>query len=368
MIGEAAVTVVAGTKAQLIKMAPVVAELTRRGIAFRLVDTGQHGDLAAGVAAVHGLPPADARLVPGTRGVDSLAGGLLWTIRVAALNLLPRATLRRRFFGDREGIALVHGDTMSTLLATLLARRAGQRVAHVEAGLRSGSLVNPFPEEIIRILVMRLSAILFAPSPEAMANLRRMGLSGRAVETGGNTCCDTLAELRRDPGPLPAGVETPFAVATLHRLETLVSRRRLASALRLIVEASRIVPVVLVVHPPTARALARGGAARILEGGRVRTIPLCGHGGFVAMLREAEMVLTDGGSVQEEAAVLGVPCLLLRRRTERPDGLGENVVLSGLDAGRARGFFADFRSLRRPERLPQASPSAKIVDALEAQA
>jgi UDP-N-acetylglucosamine 2-epimerase len=123
------------------------------------------------------------------------------------------------------------------------------------------------------------------------------------------------------------------------------------------------VPVVFVTHPPTQRRLAASGNDTVLLRAGVRLMPLVEHGAFVSLLMNSEFVLTDGGSVQEEAAYTGTPCLVLRETTERDDGLGENAVLGGLDLSRARDFFRRFRDFRRPGRFDRfASPSAAIAE------
>lgn len=356
-------TVFTGTKAQLIKLAPLVRELEHRRWSYRLVDTGQHSELIAQIIQDLEIRSPDRTLVPGQAGVATLRGGLRWLGRMGRLLTQSSSRLRRELFGGEKGLCFVHGDTASTWVATLLARRAGQRVAHIEAGLRSHNLLHPFPEELIRILVMRRADLLFAPSAAAYRNLEVMGLADRSFLLPGNTNLDAVARaLERGPKPVP-GLPEPFALATLHRLETLYSRRRLRQVVAWLLQAHSRVPLVFVLHPPTERRLRATGALRALVDAGVTHLPLQPYSTFLHLVKSARFVLSDGGSVQEEAAYLGTPCLLLRKTTEREEGLGENVVLSRLDGARVRSFLDDFDSFRRPDATRgQPSPSAVLLD------
>lgn len=352
-----------GTKAQFIKMAPLVLEFQRRGWPCRLVDTGQHAQLIHRLVETFGLRPPDISLSAPSRGVVTLGGGLRWMLGSSVFLSRRPSRLCREIFGGERGLALVHGDTASTLISTLVAKRAGQRVAHVEAGLRSHRWLHPFPEELIRVLVMRRADLLFAPSPAAYRNLEKMGLAHRAFLLPGNTNRDALAWiLGRPPQDLP---ELPqvFSLASFHRLETLYRWRRLARVVEILLDAHRRVPLVLVQHPPTRRRLEAGGwLPRLIEAG-VTLLPLLDYPSFIHLLARARFVVTDGGSVQEETSYLGIPCLLLRQVTERDEGLGENVVLSNLDPGEARRFLDSYENRRRPDATAaEPSPSSVLAD------
>jgi UDP-N-acetylglucosamine 2-epimerase (non-hydrolysing) len=349
-----------GTKAQYIKTAPVLHKLAEAGIPYRLVDSGQHAGLAAGLRADLGLGPPDVHF-GGTRDVISLPRALGWA--AGSLGWLARPQrLREEVFGQAARFCIVHGDTPSTLIATLLARRVGLPIVHIEAGLRSRSLLHPFPEEMIRLLVMRRAQVLFAPDAVAEANLAEMRVTGRVVGLPGNTSVDALraamAGTRAEAGPGPA-------ILTLHRVENLHRPAVLSGFVDLVERIAASMPSRVVLHGPTERALARRGYLERLEAAGVQLGPLVGHRAFVAALAAAPLVVTDGGSVQEECARLGVPTLLWRARTERPDGLGANVVLSRYDPPTVDAFVEDASRWRRPSTIDDGtSPSATIVEEL----
>jgi UDP-N-acetylglucosamine 2-epimerase (non-hydrolysing) len=341
-----------GTKAQYIKTAPLLRLLVERGTPFRLIDSGQHAALATELRGELGTPEPDVRL-GGDEDITSIRAAAGWAVRVAA-RLWSRRRLQREIFGGQDGICVVHGDTPSTLLAAALARRAGLDVAHLEAGLRSRRVFHPFPEELIRRIVMRISTLLFAPDDDAEANLRRRGLGDRVVRTPGNTVVDAL---RWSLGDQPVAPQGP-AIATMHRVENLHRRERVRGFVELLERLAHSREVTFVVHGPTEATVApyRG---RLAAAG-VRLIPLQAHRTFTRLLAAAPLVITDGGSVQEECALLGVPTLLWRAETERPDGLGANVVLSRYEPDTIAAVLATPERWRRPPATTTDRPTEVI--------
>lgn len=349
-----------GTKAQYIKTAPLLRLMDQRSLDYRLVDSGQHAKLSTGLRAELGVRAPDY-VLGGDADVDTVPQAAVWASRLAARLWSPRS-LRAEVFGGAGGICVVHGDTPSTLLATFMARRAGLGVAHLEAGLRSHNLANPFPEELIRLVVMRRSDLLFAPHDEAVANLAAMRVRGRVVAVAANTSVDAV---RFAPG---GGAEaTGPALVTLHRVENLYRRQVVQRLVDAVVQLAERRAVRFVVHGPTWEALRRGSHEERLRDGGVELVPLVRHHEFVAMLRAAPLVITDGGSIQEECALLGVPTLVWRRRTERADGVGHNVVVSGHDPAVEQAFLADPERYRRPPAPLDQSPSEEILDVLLAE-
>ena len=347
-----------GTKAQYIKTAPVLRRMDERGVPYRLIDSGQHARLSADLRRELGIRPPDM-LLGGAENVASIPQAVTWAVRVAG-RLVASNRLLREVFGGQRGVVLVHGDTPSTLLSTLLARRAGLPVAHLEAGLRSGHLFHPFPEEMIRIVVMRWSDILFAPDDAAVANLEAMSLRGRLVKLSANTSLEALHHALGEP-PEPASGP---AIVTTHRVENLHRRDRIESLVQLIERIAVERPVRFVVHEPTAAVLWDRDLYDPLFAAGVELMPLQSHAAFARMLAAAPFVITDGGSVQEECALLGVPTLLWRAHTERPDGLGANVAISGYQAEAVDGFLDDPERFRHAPLTTQAKPSDEIIDTL----
>lgn len=346
-----------GTKAQYIKTAPLLRLMDERGVPYRLIDSGQHAEIAQVMRGELGVREPDV-VLGGAKDVTTIGGAVTWSARIAA-RLWSGRRLRREIFGGCGGVCVVHGDTPSTLLSSLMAWRAGLSVAHLEAGLRSRSLLHPFPEELIRILVMRFAEICFAPTPDAVENLERIKRRGVIVPLEGNTSIEAVAFVDDQTQPSSGPV-----IVTMHRVENLRSKERVEAFVRLVERIARERPVRFVVHGPTERVLSDGnGLDRIRRSG-AEIVQLVPHAEFVSMLRAAPFVVIDGGSIQEECAYLGVPTLLWREKTERPHGLGANVVLSEFDPVIVDDFVSDPEKHRRAPSLPDSRPSEQILDVL----
>lgn len=348
-----------GTKAQYIKMAPVVLETIRRGAAIRLVYTGQHSETFDDLQANFAMPGPDFVLVDGDEATNHLSFSR-WLLSALRSSRRPAA----RAIWREAGTLVVHGDTASTLLGAWIGKRHGIPVAHVEAGLRSWSYLHPFPEELVRVAVSRMTRMHFCPDPQALANLEKAGVRGERILTPGNTMKDALRLAQSRADLLPA--TAPYAVFSLHRHENLFNRARLDALLAVLRAMSAIVPVKFVLHPVTRKRLDALGLLEEL--GRqpgLDLVPRMDFLRFADLLANASFVATDGGSNQEECAMLGIPCLLLRQATERGDGLGEGVVLSNYDEVLMLDFARRHaRAATNRRVIDDVSPSRVIVDRL----
>ncbi len=347
-----------GTKAQYIKTAPLLRLMDERGVEYALIDSGQHADIARVMRDELGVREPDV-VVADDGDISTIPAAVKWAARLSS-RLVRSGRLRDDVFGGRGGICVVHGDTPSTLLSSLMAWRAGLRVAHLEAGLRSRNLLHPFPEELIRIFVMRFADICFAPTADAVANLESSRHRGEVIALAGNTSIEAVGyaskrALEHQVGP---------AVVTMHRVENLRNRKRVEGWITAVEKVARQFDVRFVMHEPTRLALADSGGLERLEKAGVEISPLVGHAEFVDLLRAAPLAIIDGGSIQEECGYLGLPTLLWRDRTEREHGLGSNVVLSHFDQTIVDRFLADLDTLRAPLEIPDVAPSEQILDEL----
>lgn len=314
---------VAGTRPEVLKLAPVIHALRARArLRVRLCATAQHRELLDGALADFGLA-ADADL------------GLMRDGQTpAAVTAAVVAALGPMLAANPPAAVVVQGDTATALGGALAGAYARVPVAHVEAGLRSGS-DEPFPEEMHRRLIGRLAAVHFAPTAAARTALLREGVPRAAVSLTGNTAIDALhATARRidaDPGLGGALARRfaaidparPLVLATVHRREN--HGARLDSILDALAALALLgAEVVLPVHPAPRVA---HPAARALEGrAHIHLLPSLDHAAFVWLLRRARLVLTDSGGVQEEAPAFGAPVLVLRGVTERPEGVAAGVA------------------------------------------
>jgi UDP-N-acetylglucosamine 2-epimerase (non-hydrolysing) len=354
-----------GTKAQFIKTAPILLEMDRRGLQYKLVYTGQHSETFTDLELCFGTRSADVTIVGGNEAVTAfgLAG---WAVRFMFASFVRSA--RGEWRGFRW--AVVHGDTASTLLSALVMKISGVAVVHVEAGLRSPRLMSPFPEEIVRRLVSRMTSMHLAPNKQAAANLA--GLKGRVVDTEGNTLqdCLGLALDRLSSSEVMHCSARSYALVSLHRSENLANSDRLDRILSSILRIAEIIELRFVLHPVTRKRLkSTGWWERLEQAPSLVMMDRTDYVGFVKLMLGARFLMTDGGSNQEEAAMLGLPTLLLRTETERDDGLCDgSVELSGLNAD----LMVDFATRHAesswvPRAVRGPSPSARVVEALMGQ-
>jgi UDP-N-acetylglucosamine 2-epimerase (non-hydrolysing) len=356
--------VFAGTKAQFIKMAPIIQELDRRGIVYNFVDAGQHARLTGDLTQQFGLRQPNVFLREKRTNIDTVLRAIGWTVSLLGQLLLGRKQTCRRVFQNKDGICLIHGDTLTTLISLLYAKRCGLKVAHIEAGLRSYHLFDPFPEEIIRLIAMRYSDLLFAPSEWAFENLHKMSYAAKSVNVGGNTVMDIVRYASKRIGGNNRPSE-PYVVVTIHRVETIYSRSRLTMIVALLERIAQDRKVLFVIHEPTRQQLSRFDLdIEVLQNPAIEVLPLQSYLAFVDLLAGADFIVTDGGSIQEESYALNVPCLIMRSRTERVEGLGENAYLAKFEWGQIERFFQLWPTLRRKALDGDLHPSRTIVDCI----
>jgi UDP-N-acetylglucosamine 2-epimerase (non-hydrolysing) len=258
---------------------------------------------------------------------------------------------------------VVHGDTFTTVLGAVLGRLLGADVAHVEAGMRSGRIMHPMPEELNRRAVARIARLHFAPGAKEVNNLRRERARGQVVDTAANTAVDALKLMTSDRTPA-VPLPDEFGLLTIHRFEMLRNTQAFTETLRTLKQASRDVPV-LMPAGATERARIEELGLRDLFDDRFRLVDKQPYARFVPILARASFVVTDSGGLQQECGFLGLPCAIHREATESQHGIGENLVLTGLDVTVLRDFLTDWRSRRRPAGLDAFTPSRIVVDTFQ---
>ena len=357
------ILVVFGTTGELIKLAPVLLRLDGRGHPYLLATTGQQVQQIPAFLEQFGLRQPDTWLARGRTGRDLRVNADIpgWLANVTRSWLRERQHVRRKLKdGPGRSLVLVHGDTMTTVLGSMIGRSLRATVAHIEGGLRSYDVRHPFPEELNRKLASALSRIHYAPGAWAASNLRR----GDVVDTGSNTIRDSLELVSDEPPSVPLP-DPPFGIVSLHRFELLNSRRLLTETIEVLANAARQTPLLFIDHSVTSAALDRFGLARHFDTSRFVRIPRLRFFDFVRVERRSAFVVTDSGGSQEECYYLDLPCLVHRVKTERREGLGENAVLSGMSADVLRDFLDEPTRYRRASTLSPTSPSDVIVGDLE---
>ncbi|HIE53080.1 MAG TPA: UDP-N-acetylglucosamine 2-epimerase (non-hydrolyzing) [Armatimonadetes bacterium] len=311
-----------GTRPEAVKLAPIIVRLGANPAAFNLclVTTAQHREMLDQVLQVFDLhPDYDLNLMQPNQTLPDL------TYRVLT-HLTP--VLQQ----ERPDLLLVQGDTTTVLMASLAAFYEQIPVGHVEAGLRTDNRYDPFPEEMNRRLTTRLSSLHFAPTETARQNLLAEGVPADQIYVTGNPVIDALQSItRRGTGPLPP--DLPPAALANHRLLLVTAHRRenwgepLEAICRALGELAGHYPDTVIVYAVHRNPLVRTTVHRLLDGReRVYLIQPPNYVTFVELMRRAYLILTDSGGLQEEAPALGVPVLVLRRTTERPEGIAAGTA------------------------------------------
>jgi len=327
------VIVVFGTRPEAIKMFPVVHALQAMpGIETRVCVTAQHRALLDQVLELAGIvPDIDLDIMRPDQTLDGLTARLI-------------VALGEAFDAERPDRVLVHGDTLTTMVASLAAYYRKIPVGHVEAGLRSGDIHHPWPEEVNRRVVACIADMNFAPTEAAANALRAENRAEAGIHVTGNTVIDALlatqARIRETPmlaaeiGPLVARFAGRRIIAvTSHRRENFGDgMANIAGAIRDIA-AREDVAVIFPVHPnPNVRRVMDAALADLPNVAMVEPLD---YPNFVGLLDACEIVLTDSGGVQEEAPSLGKPVLVMRETTERPEGVAAGTArLVGTDRAR----------------------------------
>lgn len=308
-----------GTRPECTKMAPVVRAVEAAGLRHSLAVSGQHREmLDQALRDLELRPDHDLDLMRAGQSAGELVARCL-------------AASEALFKEIKPDMVLVHGDTGTTAAGALAAFYCGIPVGHVEAGLRSGSLSAPFPEEGNRRVVDTIATALWAPTTRAAENLRAEGLGDRRIVVTGNTAIDVVLETvgRAADAPVPeldpAVLGRRFVLVTAHRREAFGEPfRQICRALREIVDGF---PDLDVVYPVHLNPNVRAPVNEILQDHpRIHLIEPLSYLPFLRLLSASHLVLTDSGGLQEEAPALGKPVLVMRERTERQEAVDAGTV------------------------------------------
>ena len=319
------IAVTFGTRPEAVNMFPVIRELRRnRAIRTSVIVTAQHRELLDQVLALAEIEPdIDLDLMQQAQGLDALAARILTGFTTALDDLMP----------DR---VLVHGDTLTTSMATMACYFRRIPVGHVEAGLRSGNIYSPWPEEVNRKVTGAIADLHFAPTERAARALRRENVSPSAIHVTGNTAIDALLATRDRIARTPSlawEIEKlrkrfdgkRLICVTAHRRENFgEGMREIAGAIRELSDRSDVA-IAFPLHPnPGVRDL----MLRELNGhANIALIDPLDYVSFVRLMEISDLILTDSGGIQEEAPSLGKPVLVMRNETERPEAIEAGTAL-----------------------------------------
>jgi len=317
------IDIIAGARPNFMKVAPIIEAIKTNSlkgidIHYRLIHTGQHYDkkMSGDFFEQLGIPEPDINLE---------AGGGTQAEQTAAIMVRYEKVLMEK----RPDLVLVVGDVTSTMACSISAKKLNNiKVAHVEAGIRSGDLA--MPEEINRIVTDSITDYFFTTSPIANESLRKSGIDGERIFFVGNTMIDTL--LKQMPNFQQPQIwnklglkKGEYIVMTLHRPANVDVVTKLKELIDKIIVSSEGLPLIFPVHPRTLKMLQQIG----IEAPNLHMIEPLGYWEFNYLVQQAKAVVTDSGGITEETTVMNVPCMTLRDNTERPETctIGTNELL-----------------------------------------
>ncbi len=316
------IDIIAGARPNFMKIAPIIDAIElaiKKGenFAYRLIHTGQHYDrqMSGDFFQQLGIPEPHVNLG---------AGGGTQAEQTASIMKGYESLLLNK----KSDLCLVVGDVTSTMACAIVAQKMHTKVAHVEAGIRSGDW--SMPEEINRLVTDSITNYFFTTSEVANNNLRKSGIEDNRIFFVGNTMIDTLLKQmpRFQPPPIwsTAGLkEKEFIVVTLHRPANVDHEVQLKNLINTLVNSVRGLPLIFPVHPRTAKMLSNIG----VKARNLHLIEPLGYLEFNYLVKNAKAVVTDSGGITEETTVMGVPCMTLRDNTERPEtiSIGTNELI-----------------------------------------
>lgn len=352
------VYVMIGTRAQFIKMAPVMREMLDQDIPYTLIYTAQHQENIKEILEIYKLPEPDIVLYE--YGEANTKGSFArWFLLI-----IVKALFHAKEYIPEPGILLTHGDTFTAWMAAIMGKRAGCIVGHVESGCRSFNLLSPFPEEISRLITFRFSDLYFCADEWAVNNLKKY--PGKKINMGANTMLDGVRFALNNPTQKKFPfLNSPYVIVSIHRYENIFTDRFKNEILPILKDISQRHQLVFTLHPTTRERLRSLDLYEELRA--CPNIILHERFGFIDWINlcnNADFVITDGGSNQEELSYLGIPTLLFRNETERREGLDQNVVISKFDKAIIRDFCENLDLYRKNYVKEEAQPSKTIVNAL----
>lgn len=316
------ITIIAGARPNFMKIAPIieairVASSKGSNISYRLVHTGQHYDknMSDSFFAQLGIPHPDVNLESG--------GG---TQAEQTANIMIR--FEKELIQNPTDLVLVVGDVTSTMACSIVAKKLVTKVAHVEAGIRSGDIT--MPEEVNRVVTDALADYFFTTSEIANDNLKRSGIDDSRIFFVGNTMIDTL--IKNEPRFIPPSIwqiasltMKNYFVLTLHRPANVDNGISLKELMSEIITSAQGLPIIFPVHPRTAKNLKEVG----ITAKNLHLVEPLSYLEFNYLVKHAKAVITDSGGITEETTVMGVPCITLRNNTERPETvtIGTNELI-----------------------------------------
>jgi len=358
---ENKIHIVIGTKAQMIKMAPIMLELQNQNIPYNFIFTGQHQLTMDQLRENFDIKKPDLILHKG-KDITGIFQAFLWLTKISFKTLFQKNKILGKT--NKNDILLTHGDTFSTVLGALMGKIGRIKVAHVESGLRSFNIFAPFPEEINRLITFKLSNIYFCPGEWAKNNLKKF--KGEKIDTKYNTLFDALHLAIKNEDKI--SIEIPkekYAVVSIHRFENIFKKEKFKEIINQLNKVSQNIKLLFILHEPTKKQLKKLNLENLLNKENIELRPRYDYFQFVKLINNSQFVITDGGSNQEECFYIGKPCLIMRDTTERQEGLNKNAIISKFDEKTILDFTKNHENYKLEIDKSENSPSKLIINYLK---
>lgn len=356
-----------GTEAELIKVFPIIIECKKREIPFKIIASGQNDIVGSAIWDNFDCGEVDYIVRP-VRHITTGVQLMTWWAKAL---ITAKHKIKKTFpeIDYKKSIMVVHGDTVSTVMGAITGKRLGMTIAHVEAGLRSHHLFDPLPEEIDRLLTSRFSHIHFAPGEVPFSNLKKS--KGEVINTVHNTLSDSLRysmEVPLDSEKIHEIIDNgKYFVFVMHRQENLMKEDFVREVVnRVAAGASADCKCVILLHAITRNTFVKLGILELLRcNPNIVLLPRTAYCDFMKLLNHAEFAITDGGSNQEELYYMGHPCLIIRNRSERDEGLEKNASLFNGNMELITDFIRTYKEKVCDKIVIDEYPSKIIADCLQ---
>lgn len=353
-----------GTEAELIKMFPVIMECENRNLPYHIIASGQNDVVESrifkdGKCGVVGLELSDP---------DNIQKSTVGLLKWFGKTIISAKKKVKKTFKDvdwKGSCMVVHGDTISTVMGAWIGKTLGMTVCHVEAGLRSHNFFNPFPEEIDRMITSKLARVHFAPGKEAFKNLSKC--KGKIINTENNTLLDSLNYSKQIPiaSNVQRFLDKEYFLFVMHRQENLANTNFVIEIVEEINNLAKNMNCVVLLHEITKNTFEKLGLMdKLTQNQNIIFQSRVNYFDFMKVLEKSQFVITDGGSNQEELHYMGKPCLILRKNTERFEGLGSNAEMYKGEVFHLREFAQNYKEKEGNVKEKEKSPSEIIVNTL----
>lgn len=346
---------VLGTKAQFIKCKNILLNLNAKDVEILVVDTGQHRELTKKELDKSGLIYEYIELSKNKKNISTIPQMIKWFLKILFSS-------KKYLSADQISYAMIHGDTISTLIGLIFCKINKVKTIHLESGYKSNNIFKPFPEEIVRNIVSRFSNILIVDGPKQYENVKKFINKKEIIQISRNTIYDSIS----DYISINENISSSTLTVTVHRTENVYSKKQLNLLIQLLCNIKNNYNFELVqwfCHDVTYNALLKNNMLQVIENNGIVLMELVSHNEFIQKLIESKLIITDGGSISEECSILGLNTIIWRDVVENIDYLNENVILSNYDFEKIYKFI-DNLPKRKFNIDNENSPSVELVDLL----